>query len=174
MRQYLALLALLCLSAPLSAQTVDQYRGWDTAKGFDTTGLEGAEHWIETDWSEWLATQLDGEHTATTHSGCFVDVLTDEAIEVEWADKWKEAPGQSLLYEIETKRPAAIILLCGPDDKVAILRCQAVCIRAGIRLYVQRVPQPERNQIAPMPKPRKQLIGPQTAIPFPHHVRRMI
>lgn len=41
-----------------------------------------------------------------------VDILTDEyAIEVEFANKWKDAIGQSLWYGLQTNRQPAIVLV---------------------------------------------------------------
>ena len=65
------------------------------------------------------------------------DILTDEyAYEVEWATKWKEAPGQAVLYSIWTDRKPAIILLIRNyrNEKLHILRCKMVCERLNIRL----------------------------------------
>ncbi|QYY35414.1 hypothetical protein [Ruficoccus sp. ZRK36] len=45
-------------------------------------------------------------------NGTRCDILTDEyAIEVDFADKWAEAIGQSLNYAAQTGRRAAIILI---------------------------------------------------------------
>lgn len=129
---------------PLSHQP-----GFDRKTGFTTLGIESPQDWHEPQWTEWIVRmmRLDarrGLHREVeTRSGKIVDILTDyEAVEVEWTDGWYEAIGQSLLYSIETNRTAAVLLLTDGSDKEQqeILRCQAVCARAGIRFYVQQVP----------------------------------
>jgi hypothetical protein len=50
-------------------------------------------------------------------SGGYVDCLDDEyAIEVEWAEHWAEAVGQSLYYAAATNRKPGIILLCRESE----------------------------------------------------------
>lgn len=74
--------------------------------------------------------------------GTRCDLVSDRyAIEVEWASKWKEAPGQATLYAIWTGKQPAIVLLTegGDEDKVHLLRCRLVCERLGIALAVRRV-----------------------------------
>jgi hypothetical protein len=54
------------------------------------------------------------EHLPT---GGYVDCLDDEyAIEVEWAEHWAEAVGQSLYYAAATNRKPGIILLCRESE----------------------------------------------------------
>lgn len=70
------------------------------------------------------------------------DLLSDtHAIEVEWASKWKEAPGQATLYAIWTGKQPAIYLLVKnwQHDRVSILRCRLVCERLGIKLVFVKV-----------------------------------
>jgi hypothetical protein len=50
-------------------------------------------------------------------SGGYVDCLSPEyAIEVEWAQHWAEAVGQSLYYAEATNRKPGIILLCKKSE----------------------------------------------------------
>ena len=50
-------------------------------------------------------------------SGGYVDCLSSEyAIEVEWAEHWAEAVGQSLYYASATGRKPGIILLCRKSE----------------------------------------------------------
>jgi hypothetical protein len=50
-------------------------------------------------------------------SGGRVDCLAAEyAIEVDWANHWAEALGQSLYYAGATNRKPGIILLCGQSE----------------------------------------------------------
>lgn len=72
-----------------------------------------------------------------------IDLVTDtHVIEIDFAEKWKEAIGQSLYYEIvdPSDRKCGIILLIekGKDDKF-VYRCQAVCAKYGITLFVEPV-----------------------------------
>ena len=49
--------------------------------------------------------------------GGYVDCLSPQyAIEVEWANKWEEAVGQSLYYAARTDRKPGIILLCEQSE----------------------------------------------------------
>ena len=50
-------------------------------------------------------------------TGGRIDCFNDEfAIEVDWANKWAEAVGQSLYYAGATDRKPAIILLCTESE----------------------------------------------------------
>ena len=69
-------------------------------------------------------------------SGGQVDCLSPEyAIEVEWAEKWAEAVGQSLYYADATARKPGIILLCekseGPVEGECPLGNRFACVRAN-------------------------------------------
>ncbi len=127
------------------AQWIGQAAGYNLQSGFDTTAIESPGDMRETDWSKWIATQAGLDPLTVcevrTYCGSRVDILTCcEAIEVEWSHKWKESVGQALLYAIETGRQPAVILLSRGNDLPQLLRCQAVCARAGVRLYVQKIP----------------------------------
>ena len=65
----------------------------------------------ETEWSKWIAHQMNGEAEARTFCGTRCDVLTEtHAWEVEWVAKYKEAPGQALLYaSLFNKKPGIIL-----------------------------------------------------------------
>lgn len=69
-----------------------------------------------------------------------VDILTDkEAIEIDFARKWAEAIGQAKYYAYVTGKDPAIILLITDRtrDGNYIYRCQTVCVREGITLYLE-------------------------------------
>lgn len=71
-----------------------------------------------------------------------VDMITDEyAIEADWAYKWAEAIGQALYYAELTGRKPAIILLVKDVQKEGryIYRCQTVCAKHNIKLFIERV-----------------------------------
>lgn len=72
-----------------------------------------------------------------------VDLLTPEyAIEADYPAKWAESIGQSLYYaEITSRKPG--ILLIVKDRRTEgrfIYRCQTVCAREGIKLWVWELP----------------------------------
>ena len=65
----------------------------------------------EADYVRALARELGGKTEVTVPSGR-VDILTDDyAIEVDWADKWKESIGQALWYGLQSNRQSGIILI---------------------------------------------------------------
>jgi len=71
--------------------------------------------------------------------GIRVDILTNEwAVEVDWAPKYAEAIGQSLLYALYTKKRPGIVLLVNDFSKENkyIYRCKLVCERSNIRLWL--------------------------------------
>jgi len=72
--------------------------------------------------------------------GTRCDMLTEEyAIEVDWSRKWGEAIGQSLYYAEVLQRKPGIILLVRDKraEMVYVYRCQTVCAKYGIRLWVK-------------------------------------
>ena len=104
----------------------------------------------ETQWSKWLAEQMHGEAEAKTFCGARCDILTDtHAWEVEWVAKYKEAPGQALLYAaLFNKKPGIILLAKGlPKDDVYYLRCAVICEKADIDLQVIEVDDEEQDKI---------------------------
>jgi hypothetical protein len=63
-------------------------------------------------------------------SGGRVDCLSaDYAIEVDYADKWAEAVGQSLYYAAATHRRPGIILLCPSSETHAEGLCRSYVYR---------------------------------------------
>ena len=97
----------------------------------------------EADYTHRLAVEYQCESEVVMPDETRCDLVTDtHAIEVEWASKWQEAPGQAILYAIWTgKRPAIVLLVRDyRADKLHILRCKLVCERAGIdlRMYPSR------------------------------------
>ncbi len=70
------------------------------------------------DESIWQRRYCDGmELEKHLPSGGYVDCLSPEyAIEVDWAQHWAEAVGQSLYYAGATNRKPGIILLCEESE----------------------------------------------------------
>jgi hypothetical protein len=75
--------------------------------------------WHENQWGRHLAGQLDGVAEYRLPDASRVDILTDQvAFEIDWAEKWPEAVGQSIFYAISThRRPGIILLLKGDRQK---------------------------------------------------------
>ena len=93
----------------------------------------------ETTWSKWIAQQKSGLAEVKSFCSARADVVTDDyAFEVEWLKKYKEAPGQALLYSALLQKKPGIILLAKdePLDRTYYLRSVIICQRAGIYLEV--------------------------------------
>ncbi|WP_377136753.1 hypothetical protein [Rubritalea spongiae] len=89
-------LVLLGLSSLVGAGKRQQYEAWYQAKA---------------------AAELGGKTEVSVVNGR-VDILTDtHAIEVEFADKWKEAIGQALWYSMQTNKKAGIVLILEDSEK---------------------------------------------------------
>lgn len=89
-----------------------------------------------------LAPKYSAEVEAVMPDGSRCDLLTAEyAIEVDFAQKWKESIGQAALYAIWTGRKPAVLLLVkdATRDKVDLLRAKLVCERLGMTLFVEDV-----------------------------------
>ena len=66
----------------------------------------------ESFYQEQYAEKLGGRTEVTMPDGTRCDILTDtHAIEVDFADKWAEAIGQSLNYAMQTGKKAGIVLV---------------------------------------------------------------
>tara|TARA_Y100000593_G_scaffold71092_1_gene130496 strand:- start:43 stop:393 length:351 start_codon:yes stop_codon:yes gene_type:complete len=65
-----------------------------------------------------------------------VDLLGDYAVEVDWAKKWAEGIGQALYYSAVTGKPPGVVLLTDKGEERFVYRCQVVCSKHGIRLWV--------------------------------------
>lgn len=82
----------------------------------------------EIEWNRYFNIVLQDTQNGTLPDGSSVDILTSQtAWEVDWADKWKEAVGQSLFYSLSTGRAPGIWLLKrGMADDEYYLRCLLV------------------------------------------------
>lgn len=105
----------------------------------------------EVDWTKrvWhrLEQQLDDCHDDALligaerrlWDGTRPDILTCKvAVECDWAYKWAEAVGQASWYSLNTNKAPGILLLIKDFDKESkyIYRCQVVCIKLGIFLWL--------------------------------------
>ena len=66
----------------------------------------------ERTYQEWFAKKTGGKLEVVMGDGTRCDIVTDKhAIEVDFADKWAEAVGQSLNYSFQSNRKAGIVLI---------------------------------------------------------------
>ena len=74
------------------------------------------------------AKKYGGQTEVTMPDGTRCDIVTDtHAIEVDFADKWGEAIGQSLSYGFQTSKRAGILLILErPDDERHLIRVQSI------------------------------------------------
>lgn len=102
----------------------------------------------ETYWAAVAADELFGvagpDHVEVRLAdGSRCDILTKEyAIEVDWADeKWKEAPGQAVLYAALTNRKPGVVLLVKNrrNEQSDILRATIVCAKLEIPIWFYEV-----------------------------------
>ncbi len=87
-----------------------------------------------------LAPKYAAQTEVVAWDGSRVDLLSElYAIEVEWAAKWKESIGQAVYYSILFHREPGVVLLRrrDADEDRHIYRCQAVCARLGIKLWIE-------------------------------------
>ena len=88
--------------------------------------------------SKWIAQCLGGESEHRFFDGSRADVLADGVVwEVEWAKKWKEAPGQAILYRVLSRSlEGGVILLTRrkSTEKLYYLRCLLVCEQSNLLL----------------------------------------
>ena len=89
-----------------------------------------------------LAAKYDAEVEVVLPDESRVDLLSETtAWEADWAEKWPEAVGQSVLYAIWTDREPGIILLVRDRraEKHYLLRCRLVCERLGITMRAETI-----------------------------------
>jgi hypothetical protein len=87
-----------------------------------------------------LAPQYDAKQEVILKDGSRVDLLNaDYAIEVDWAKKWAEGIGQSLLYaKLTGKQPAVILLMTSPKDRRFEKRCRLACEGTPIIVFTEK------------------------------------
>jgi len=66
------------------------------------------EKWYQTQWCQENNGNMEVIFPNRTRCDC---LTTDYAVEVEFADKWAEAVGQSLNYALESQRQSGIVLI---------------------------------------------------------------
>lgn len=105
------------------------------------TAFTAAAQKYEADYVELIRRELGGQKEVAVASG-YVDLLAgDYAIEVEFADKWKQSIGQALWYGLQAgKTPAVVLIKKDDDDHKYVIQFGSALQYAGldqrIRLWV--------------------------------------
>lgn len=82
----------------------------------------------ESHYQEIAAEKYDGETEVIMPDGTRCDIVTEKhAIEVDFADKWGEAIGQSLNYAFQTNKRAGILLILEQkSDEKHLIRVNSI------------------------------------------------
>ena len=82
----------------------------------------------EAHYQEIAAEKYNGQTEVTMPDGTRCDIVTEtHAIEVDFADKWAEAIGQSLNYSFQLNKKAGILLILEePDDERHLIRVESI------------------------------------------------
>ena len=82
----------------------------------------------EAHYQEIAAKKYNGQTEVTMPDGTRCDIVTEtHAIEVDFADKWAEAIGQSLNYSFQLKKKAGILLILEkPYDERHLIRVESI------------------------------------------------
>lgn len=93
-----------------------------------STALNAARLNPEAHYQEIAAKKYSGQAEVTMPDGTRCDIVTEaHAIEVDFADKWAEAIGQSLNYSFQLNKKAGILLILEkPDDERHLIRVQSI------------------------------------------------
>lgn len=93
-----------------------------------TASLDAARLNPEAHYQEIAANKYSGQTEVTMPDGTRCDIVTvTHAIEVDFADKWAEAIGQSLNYSFQSNKKAGILLILEkPDDERHLIRVQSI------------------------------------------------
>lgn len=91
----------------------------------------------EKEYQEYWCAQMGGQLEFVLDDSTRVDCLTDEyAVEVDFADKWAEAVGQSLYYAHKTgRRPGILLIIETPKQKRYLPRLQALADKYNISIW---------------------------------------
>ena len=92
------------------------------------TSLGAARLNPEAHYQEIAAKEYSGQTEVVMPDGTRCDIVTEtHAIEVDFADKWAEAIGQSLNYSFQTNKKAGILLILErPKDERHLIRVQSI------------------------------------------------
>ena len=93
----------------------------------------------EAKYQQRAAKRLGGKTEVVLFDGTRADIVTMSwAIEVDYADKWAEAIGQSLYYAAVTQKEPGIVLILEnrSRDTKYVQRCLVLCHKLGIKLWL--------------------------------------
>jgi len=92
----------------------------------------------EKDYQKAWAAKHGGKCEVRMSDGTRCDIVTDtHAIEVDWADKWAEAVGQSLWYSFQTnKKPGIVLILKSGKDRKHLMRLPSLIDGKGLGIDV--------------------------------------
>ena len=98
-----------------------------------TTALAAAAQKNEADYVELIRQQMGGQKEVAVNSG-YVDLVTGRyAIEVEFANKWKQSIGQALWYGLQTDRtPGVVLIKRGENDHKYVIQFASALQYAGL------------------------------------------
>jgi hypothetical protein len=93
-----------------------------------TASLDAARLNPEAHYQEIAAKKYSGQTEVTTPDGTRCDIVTEtHAIEVDFADKWAEAIGQSLNYTFQLDKRAGILLILEKEsDEKHLIRLNSI------------------------------------------------
>ena len=93
-----------------------------------STGLNAARLNPEAHYQEIAAKKYSGQTEVVLRDGTRCDIVTEtHAIEVDFADKWAEAIGQSLNYSFQLNKKAGILLILeSSKDEKHLIRVQGI------------------------------------------------
>ena len=149
----LVFLSLLQVASSHSGRTDSKGGHWDRKAGTYHYHNQGTtprpsvprspKTYSESFYQEQYAKKLGGSTEVAMSDGTRCDILTDtHAIEVDFADKWAEAIGQSLNYAMQTGKKAGIVLLLkdrGDEKHLERLREMAVHYSMDIEIFPHRI-----------------------------------
>lgn len=116
----------------------------------------------ERDYQRLIQQQLGGEMEVPVQSGR-VDILNAEyAIEVEFADKWKQSIGQALWYGLQTNRTPGIVLIKRDRfaDNKYVLQLGSALSYANLDQVKVWVWPDDFSNVTPAPSATRQLTAP--------------
>ena len=118
----------------------------------------------ESYYQDLFASKVGGRTEVTAGDGTRCDILTEtHAIEVDFADKWGEAIGQSLNYGYQFNRKAGILLILeSPADRKHLVRVNSIVRHYDLPIDVWEI----RPQATTLPTTKK--------IKLPRHTLRVI
>ena len=93
-----------------------------------TASLGAARLNLESYYQDIAAEKYSGQTEVVLPDGTRCDIVTEtHAIEVDFADKWAEAIGQSLNYSFQLNKKAGILLILeSPKDEKHLIRVQSI------------------------------------------------